>query len=63
MRRKSKGVEDLYTSRARDAPQKKLWVSYVGLFSHTQVGGIKQTLTEVCNRGLPPIIEGNIFGS
>lgn len=27
MRRKSKGVEDLYTSRARDAPQKKLWVS------------------------------------
>ena len=25
-RRKSKGVEDLYTSCARDAPQKKLWV-------------------------------------
>ncbi len=27
-RRKSKGVEDLYTSRAREAPQKKLWVKH-----------------------------------
>ncbi|CAM9650977.1 unnamed protein product [Laminaria digitata] len=43
-RRKSKGVEDLYTSCARDAPQKKLWCVRIKIISMGALGVGKSCL-------------------
>ncbi|CAM9451143.1 unnamed protein product [Scytosiphon promiscuus] len=44
MRRKSKGVDDLYTSRAREAPQKKLWCVRIKIISMGALGVGKSCL-------------------
>ncbi|CAN0198149.1 unnamed protein product [Ectocarpus sp. 4 AP-2014] len=44
MRRKSKGVDDLYTSRAREAPQKKLWCVRMKIISMGALGVGKSCL-------------------
>ncbi|CAM9105299.1 unnamed protein product [Choristocarpus tenellus] len=43
-RRKSKGIEDLYTSRAQDAPQKKHWCVRVKIISMGSLGVGKSCL-------------------